>query len=62
MSDNKEYYHDKAEKDVAEEKGYNPPHGIVDSLTTWSRSEMERHGEENEAYDKGWDNAQKQKS
>lgn len=53
MSDNKEYYHNKGEEDASNGK-YNPPHGIGDSLTTWSSSEMQRHIEENEAYNKGY--------
>lgn len=61
MSDNKEYYHNKGEQDAAGDKGYNPPHGIFDSLTTWSSREMERHIEENQAYEMGWDNAKEQK-
>ena len=61
MSDNKQYYHDEGEQDAAEDKDYNPPHGVVDSLITWDKDEMERHREENEAYEKGWDNAKEQK-
>lgn len=60
MSDNKQHYHDKGEQDAAEDKGYNPPHGVTDSLISWGKEEQ-RHIDENKAYEKGWDNAKSQK-
>jgi len=60
MSNNKEYYHNKGEEDAKEGK-YDRPHGVADSLTTWSSSEMQRHIDENEAYDKGYSHAKGQK-
>jgi hypothetical protein len=60
MSNNKEHYHNKGEQDKAEDKGYNPPHGIIDELTTWSDSGMEKTIKENKAYREGWLNTEKQ--
>ncbi len=60
MGNNKQYYHDKGEQDAAEDKGYNPPHGVIDSLISWGNEEK-RNIEENNAYDKGYDNAKSQK-
>lgn len=53
MSDYLEYYHNKGEQD-AEDEDYDPPHGILDDLMTWSESGMETMREENEAYDRGY--------
>jgi|GEM_PF-1427108 hypothetical protein len=53
MSDNLEYYHNKGEQD-ANDRNYDPPHGVLDSLTTWSDSGTERMIEENTAYDQGY--------
>src|SRR5437868_5044187 len=33
---------------------YDPPHGILDDLLTWSSEGMERNRRENEAYDNAW--------
>jgi hypothetical protein len=52
--------HNRGEKDAAKGR-YNPPHGIFDDLTTWTASGMKRNGEENEAYNKGYRNAKKQR-
>lgn len=58
---NKDYYHDKGEQDRAKGSGnYNPPHGIIDDLTTWTDSGMEKNREENEAYKSGWKNTNNQ--
>ncbi|PTX59559.1 hypothetical protein C8N46_109148 [Kordia periserrulae] len=56
----KEYYHDKGEKDRAEGR-YKPPHDILDDFLTWSDSGMKKINEDNEAYNKGWRNTDKQK-
>lgn len=53
MSSNKEHYHNKGQED-AHDRDYDPPHGVADSLTTWSDSGMERNREENRAYDDGY--------
>jgi len=50
---NKDYYHDEGEKDASEGE-YNPPHGLLDDLTTWSDSGMKQMNEENEAYNKDY--------
>lgn len=60
MSNNKEYYHNKGEQDKAEGKGYNPPHGIIDDLTTWSKSGCDKNIEENSAYKSGYTNTENQ--
>lgn len=57
---NKEQYHNKGEQDRSEGKGYNPPHGILGELVTWSDSDMEKYREENAAYREGWQNTDKQ--
>jgi hypothetical protein len=33
---------------------YDPPHGLLDDLFTWSTPAMERNDAENEAYDTEW--------
>jgi hypothetical protein len=60
MSNNKEHYHNKGEQDKAEDKGYNPPHGIIDELTTWSDSGMEKNREENDSYKEGYTHTENQ--
>jgi hypothetical protein len=61
-----EHYHDKGEQDRSEKEDdhkeghYKPPHGILDSLTTWDRDTMEQHDRENEAYKEGWKNTDDQ--
>jgi hypothetical protein len=61
MSNNKDYYHDKGEQDRAKGPGnYNPPHGIIDDLSTWTDSGMKKNREENQAYRQGWTNTDEQ--
>jgi hypothetical protein len=60
MPDNKQHYHDKGEAD-AQNRDYNPPHGLFDSLTTWSERGSERNSEENDAYNKGYENGKEQR-
>jgi len=48
-----EYYHNKGQQDAVE-NDYDPPHGIADSLLTWSEEGMEDHITENRAYDLGF--------
>jgi hypothetical protein len=55
-----ESYHDKGQKDGSEGK-YEPPHGIIDDLTTWSSEGMERNRDDNEAYNVGYHNAKDQR-
>lgn len=57
--DPKKHYHDEGQRD-AEHRGYKPPHGIVDDLTTWSEGGMRRNSEENRAYDRGYFNSRGQ--
>ena len=61
MCNNKEHYHNKGQEDRSD-GNYEPPHGLMDSLTTWGSSEMERHNEENKSYSEGWNNTDDQKS
>lgn len=57
--DPKQHYHDKGQRDAAD-RDYEPPHGVVDDLTTWSESGMRRNSEENRAYDQGYFNSRGQ--
>lgn len=52
--------HDKGQRDASKRK-YEPPHGILDDLTTWSDAGMKRNCEENQAYKAGYRNTKKQK-
>lgn len=63
MTRNTEYWHNKGEKDYAEGKGYHRPHGTLAATTetfapVYGDSADARA--ENEAYSKGWHNAEKQ--
>lgn len=58
---NTEHYHNKGQEDAARGK-YEPPHGMVEDLTTWSSDAMRKMAEENKAYDEGWRHAKDQKS
>jgi hypothetical protein len=51
------YYHDKGEKDYAENKGYNPPN---DDLAHHIFGHTQKEIEEDKDYDAGWANARKQ--
>ena len=51
----REYYHNKGQEDAQKGK-YEPPHGIVDDLTTWSKSGIRENSEENQAYREGYAN------
>jgi len=46
-------YHGKGERD-ARDDDYEKPHGILDDLTTWTKSGMERNEKENQQYDDGY--------
>jgi hypothetical protein len=46
-------YHGKGEQDARDEK-YERPHGVLDDLTTWTKSGMERNERENRQYDDGY--------
>jgi|SRR3989344_7657801 len=52
MSDT-EYYHNKGQQD-ASDGDYDPPHGLIDELSTWSDSGIENLVSENEDYDRGF--------
>ena len=53
MNNDLEYYHNKGQEDASDEN-YNPPHGLVDEISTWSGSGIEKMVEETEAYDRGY--------
>ena len=42
MSDSDEYYHNKGQKD-GYEGDYDPPHGVIDELSTWSRAGIDKN-------------------
>lgn len=48
-----EYYHNKGQQDAVD-RDYDPPHGQIDDLLTWSDSGMEKMRIENQAYDRGY--------
>lgn len=52
-------YHDKGEQDRSNGK-YNPPHGVVDTLTTWTKSGNEKNTQDNKEYEGGWRNTDNQ--
>ena len=56
---NKEYYHNKGQKDRSEGK-YKPPHSAFDELATWSTSKLERMKEENDSYNQGYEQTDSQ--
>ena len=58
-SDSKKYYHNKGQEDAKKGK-YETPHGILDDLTTWSESGMNKNIEDNTAYKKGYANTKGQ--
>jgi hypothetical protein len=61
VGNNKEHYHNKGQSDASDNK-YEPPHGIIDDLTTWSDWRTKKHREENESYNEGWSHTDDQKS
>lgn len=63
MSNNKEHYHNKGEKEGSENI-YNPPHSASDYLMAsffYCEEVYNRICEENEAYDIGYENGRKQR-
>ena len=48
--------HNSGQSDAAERNGYNPPHGPIESNLS---SAAGRYQEENDAYNKGYDNGKK---
>ena len=52
-------FHDQGQTDFSQGV-YDPPHGIVDDLTTWTSAEVHRHCEENKQYRDGWNHARSQ--
>ncbi len=53
--------HNQGEQDAASRSGYDTPHGFLDEATTFTSSGMEKNRTENEAYNKGFKNGQKQR-
>jgi len=58
-SDSKKHYHNKGQED-AKKGRYETPHGVMDDLTTWSESGMNKNIEDNTAYKKGYANTKGQ--
>jgi len=52
-------HHDKGQSDASEGK-YDPPHGIIKDVTTWTPGETRRITEENRDYNKGHEHGKKQ--
>ena len=55
----RDHYHDKGQKDYKSGR-YQKPHGLGESLLTWSDSKMRSNRDENQRYNKGYSNAKKQ--
>jgi len=55
----KNYYHNKGQEDYAAGK-YEPPHGLLEDILTWSESGTREISEDNGAYDEGYGHAQSQ--
>jgi len=53
-------YHNKGQEDASKDK-YEPPHGIIKDITTWTRDGMKEMNEENASYKEGWHNTNDQK-
>ena len=53
MAKNREqHYKEKGERD----RKYTPPRGLLENLLTFSSSGMKKNRKDNDAYDKGWRN------
>ncbi len=52
-------HHDKGEQDRSEGR-YDPPHGVVDTLTTWTKSGNEKNIQDNKDYHAGHHNTDNQ--
>lgn len=57
---NKEHYHNKGQEDASRGK-YEPPHGLLEDLMTWSPSGCRRIAEDNGAYKEGYRHGKSQK-
>jgi hypothetical protein len=55
------YWHNKGQEDRAADRGYQPPHGMLEDLTTWTDAGMRRNTEENSQYRTGWNHTNGQK-
>lgn len=53
MSADEEHYHNKGQRD-GNNGDYDPPHGVLADLVTWSSSAMDRNTRENHAYNLGY--------
>ena len=54
-------HYDDGQRDAAEDRGYNPPHDLLENITTWSREGCERIAEDNGAYRDGYKDSDSQK-
>ena len=57
----KSYWHNKGQEDRAADRGYKPPHGIVEDLVTWTDAGMRRNTVDNTQYRTGWRHTDGQK-
>ena len=55
---NGNYWHNKRQERHAQDKSYDPPHGIIEDLITLTDKGMRRITEENSQYRKGRDNVE----
>lgn len=53
-------YHAKGQQDYASGKDYEPPHGLLEDVLTWSRDGCRKIAEDNSAYRAGWSHAKSQ--
>jgi hypothetical protein len=53
-------HHNEGESDRADGNGYNRPHSHTEEFFTWSSDSVKEVNSDNSAYQKGWNNADKQ--
>ena len=53
-------YHNKGQEDESKDK-YEPPHGILEDLATWSDHGMDKIAEDNGKYNEGWRHSRDQR-
>jgi hypothetical protein len=60
MSSNREQSHNDGQTDASQGNGYNAPHGLLDSILTWSSEGCKEITEDNSAYREGYEHTQSQ--
>jgi len=61
MSKTQQDHHNDGQRDAAEDRTYNAPHGLLENFLTWSRDGCEQTGRDNDSYREGYTHAQDQK-